>query len=1032
MFGSIKTKIVVLQIGLVLSVIISLGALSYLITFLAMRDSQRQNLEYLAMQVGHGIDTVIAGKERLIEKIGSSDVIEDYFKKQQENFMTGYFGKFMPEFDMLAYVDSSGMEDLKVINGKAVTTLFNISDSNTFKQSIDNPNKVFNSYSTFCSEVDGPCLEFCYHNRNFFDEFVGVIFGRVSIKAITRNIYGFKENKSGFAVLVDSAGNILACPDKDKILKKITIDGVGSERVLSEIKTMKSGFGRVAVLGIDGYIAYLPVPGQNWSVVAILPYNQFVIKLGTLLNTMLLVGFTILTVGIVLSMFLAKDITEPILKLIKKTSLIATGDFSQRADTNSKDEIGTLARSFNQMAENLQKTTTSIANLNHVIAERQKAVQSLRKSERRFEEVAKNSGDWIWEINAQGLYTYSSPAVEQILGYNVGEIVGRKYFYDMFTPDKRKPMKKIILNMMARKKNLDGLVNTEVHKDGNVVVVETSAVPMLDQKGTFLGYRGVNRNITERKRTEEALRQAREAAEQANRAKSDFLSNMSHEIRTPLNGIMGFSRIIAQSKDVSPRERKQAEQITAECRKLMELINQFLDLAKIEAGKMELNKHKFSLRDLMADIISAFNVRAVEKNIGFSVSIHPEVPDVLIGDNMRLHQVLINLIDNAIKFTRQGEVSVTISGSEEKDNNVKIMFSVIDTGIGIPKEKLELIFESFTQADSSTTREYGGTGLGTTICKQIVGLMGGQIGVESEIGKGSTFWFVVPFEKGTIEKIEKTEEENRQPTVSLNNAKVLIVEDYPTNQEVAKYLIETAGGIVSIAENGQIALEMFKEHDFDVILMDVQMPKMDGYQATQEIRKLPRGDKIPVIGMTANAFEKDRQACLAAGMNDFVSKPLEFEHFLAVVAHWLTPANVADESPAQKIYNADTSQTHKKEPDTNMPIDVEAYVKRMGGNREVADVIIKGFIKQIPIQLKNIEEAIKFEDIETVDREAHSIKGGALNVFANGLMQTAKDLEMHAKSGSLKNASELLEKIRKEYNRLIEFEEASKADIKSA
>jgi CheY-like chemotaxis protein/HPt (histidine-containing phosphotransfer) domain-containing protein len=248
---------------------------------------------------------------------------------------------------------------------------------------------------------------------------------------------------------------------------------------------------------------------------------------------------------------------------------------------------------------------------------------------------------------------------------------------------------------------------------------------------------------------------------------------------------------------------------------------------------------------------------------------------------------------------------------------------------------------------------------------------------------------------------------------------VLVVEDYPTNLELAKYLIESAEGVVTITENGQVALEMFKEGVFDIILMDVQMPKMDGYEATREIRKLPGGNSIPIIGMTANVFEKDRQACLAAGMDDFIPKPLELGRFLSTVAHWLSPAGMAGQAPAGKTAESGAQTSNGHDPDK--PVDVEAYVKRMGGNRDIAGKIIRGFIQQIPVQLRNIEEAIKSGDIETVGREAHSLKGGALNVFANDMMLAAKELETQARSGSLENAVELLEKVRAEYARLVEY-----------
>jgi signal transduction histidine kinase/CheY-like chemotaxis protein len=408
------------------------------------------------------------------------------------------------------------------------------------------------------------------------------------------------------------------------------------------------------------------------------------------------------------------------------------------------------------------------------------------------------------------------------------------------------------------------------------------AVPGSDELSAMAG--DINRLLA-------TFRQARHAVEQANRAKSVFLANMSHEIRTPLNGIMGFAQIIAKSKDVDRREQKQAEQITAECSKLLELVNLILDLAKIEAGKMEIEARPFSLRALLGDLTSAFNAGAAEKNIGFAVVIQEEVHDGLIGDALRVRQVLTNLVGNAIKFTREGGVSVTVGSSEENGNQVRLTFRVIDTGIGIAPEKLGLIFESFTQADGATTREYGGSGLGTTICKQLVELMGGEIGVESAIGKGSAFWFTVPFEKGSLAMAAESAPETERPPASFPNVRVLVVEDYPTNQAIVRYLIESAGGVVAVAENGLVALEVFSERDFDIILMDVQMPKMDGYEATREIRKLPRGATIPIIGMTANVFEKDRQACLAAGMNDFIPKPFELRQFHDVVARWLAPAS---------------------------------------------------------------------------------------------------------------------------------------------
>jgi len=372
MFRSIKTKILVLQIGLVLSVAVSLGVISYLITFSSLRGSQQQNLKYLAANIGEEISVLIDSKGQLLEKISTSETVANYLKKQQENFLVGYFEKFMPEFDTLSYVNDKGMEELKIIDGRITTKLSNVSNSIIFQRAINNPNKTLNSYTAFCPELNGPCMEFGFFEKNFFDEFVGFVLGKVSVAELTGNIHEFK-GESDIAILLDSAGTILACQDKDKMLKKVVIEGTGSDRIVSGIKTMGFGSGRAIISGIDSYFAYSPVPGQHWSVVTIMPYQQFITKLFALRNTVLLVGLTILIAGIALSLFLAADITQPISELVETTGLIATGDFSQRVSIDSKDEIGTLADSFNRMAENLQKTTTSMVNLNWEVAERQKA-----------------------------------------------------------------------------------------------------------------------------------------------------------------------------------------------------------------------------------------------------------------------------------------------------------------------------------------------------------------------------------------------------------------------------------------------------------------------------------------------------------------------------------------------------------------------------------------------------------------------------------------------------------------------------------
>ncbi|MGD0784952.1 MAG: ATP-binding protein [Sedimentisphaerales bacterium] len=379
MFRSIKTKIIVLQVGLVLSVAVSLGIISYLITFSSLRDSQQQNLEYLAMNIGVEISAEITNKKDLLEKISNTEAVTNFPVKQQDSELAEYFSKYTREFPVLSYVNEKGMEELKVVYGRTTAELSDINNTAIFTSAIANPNKVFSSYSAFSPEINGPSIEFGFLSKNFFDEFVGFISGKIPVSVLTKNIQAFNSAQST-ALLFDSAGTILACQDRDKVLKKVVIKGTDSESVIAEMKAMKPGFGRAVISGIDGYIAYSPVPGLNWVVVTVLPYQQFVAKLYALRNSMILVGLTILMAGTALSLFLATDMTQPILELVERTALIAKGDFSQRVDIKSKDEIGTLAESFNSMTENLQKTTTSMVNLDREIVDRKKAEHALHDS----------------------------------------------------------------------------------------------------------------------------------------------------------------------------------------------------------------------------------------------------------------------------------------------------------------------------------------------------------------------------------------------------------------------------------------------------------------------------------------------------------------------------------------------------------------------------------------------------------------------------------------------------------------------------
>ena len=399
-------------------------------------------------------------------------------------------------------------------------------------------------------------------------------------------------------------------------------------------------------------------------------------------------------------------------------------------------------------------------------------------------------------------------------------------------------------------------------------------------------------DISARKKAEIAMQQATQAAEEATLAKSVFLANMSHEIRTPMNAILGMASLMRRA-GVTPKQAEQLEKIDHAGQHLLDIINNVLDLSKIEAGKIVLEREQFTLVSVLRSIGSVISAAAAEKGLVFQVKV-AGMPQHFCGDATRLRQALLNFISNAVKFTAEGSVILAGHVVEETETAYLLRFDVTDTGPGMSEAQQAHLFKPFEQGDGSITRKHGGTGLGLVISKNIAELMGGQAGVESRQGEGSTFWMTVRLEKGAVQPVEAMPQRSEAVELELRSkhagARILLAEDEPINREVALELLRDVGVDACVAEDGRAAVEILEHQVFDLILMDMQMPNLDGLGATEQIRQLPNGRLVPIVAMTANAFSEDRQRCLSAGMNDFLTKPVDPDVLFATLLKWLALA----------------------------------------------------------------------------------------------------------------------------------------------
>ena len=615
-----------------------------------------------------------------------------------------------------------------------------------------------------------------------------------------------------------------------------------------------------------------------------------------------------------------------------------------------------------------------------------------------FLQAGSLDGIWYWDVTRQD-QEWMSPRFKELFGYRDDEIPNTSAWWmaNIFPEDRAVALDNFARHLADPGHPYDQIVRYR-HRDGSTVWVRCRGLAVRNEAGEPVRLLGCHTDVSALKRAEEDLRSqaaelraARDAAERANRAKSTFLANVSHEIRTPLSAVVGTAELLGETA-LGPAQREYLDAIRESADALLDVINDLLDFSKMEAGKLTIERRAFRLRGFLDTLLKSLAPRLRRKDVTLRSTVADDTPDALVGDARLLRQILSNLLSNAIKFTRRGEIVLRARLLEAADGEVSLGFEVADTGIGISPDKQKVIFEEFVQADVSTTRRYGGTGLGLAIASRLVDALGGRIGLRSEPGKGSTFHFTARFGLGDARAGEAVREP--APAVALRPLRVLLVEDSVPNQRVAVGMLEKAGHAVRVAATGAEAVEACAAERFDVVLMDLQMPEMDGPEATRVIRGAESeqgAGRTPIVALTARSSRGADAPWRSVGFDGYLAKPYRSRELLEAIAAVVAAAPAA--SAGAHVPRAAGRASPAR-------VDWDAALDSVEGDRELLRKVVDGFLGQQPSLCSELRAALEAGDLPVVQRVAHTV-GGSLRLFDGArVVGLANDLEDCCRDGA--------------------------------